>query len=395
MTIANITKGSGFGGLMGYLLDPDKKPRIISSCVASSTPVDLAREFRVVANLRPGVTKPVRHFSISFAPADGKVDDVIKEAVALRVLDGLGYEDCQFIAIDHDRDDPGHDYVHDHDHMHVVTNAVTVLGEYVTDSFDRYKIQTILRELERDFGLQEITSSWEIKYQKAQGMHLNTDIARLVANSLQDCPNLQTWLDRLAESDIDVRFNLSKNNLVKGVTFLKDDRVYKGSDIGSKWSAVSQQVPITERDLVLMQAANIKSLEQPVRLSKLDRAMFDRAVAMAVMKLGRGKKFKNSRADIKLDGGTLTVMRMRPHRLMFKATQTTDGRWEPVGFPHVEKTDLEQLERFNGVESKKFETPLEHEALEVADEFIRIAAYVVSDLDQEQDFYEEEGLSMW
>jgi hypothetical protein len=394
MTIANITKGSGFGGLMGYLLDPDKKPRIISSCVASSTPVDLAREFRVVANLRPGVTKPVRHFSISFAPADGKVDDVIKEAVALRVLDGLGYEDCQFIAIDHDRDDPGHDYVHDHDHMHVVTNAVTVLGEYVTDSFDRYKIQTILRELERDFGLQEITSSWEIKYQKAQGMHLNTDIARLVANSLQDCPNLQTWLDRLAESDIDVRFNLSKNNLVKGVTFLKDDRVYKGSDIGSKWSAVSQQVPITERDLVLMQAANIKSLEQPVRLSKLDRAMFDRAVAMAVMKLGRGKKFKNSRADIKLDGGTLTVMRMRPHRLMFKATQTTDGRWEPVGFPHVEKTDLEQLERFNGVESKKFETPLEHEALEVADEFIRIAAYVVSDLDQEQDFYEEEGLSM-
>jgi hypothetical protein len=278
--------------------------------------------------------------------------------------------------------------------IHVVTNAVTVLGEYVKDSFDRYKIQTILRELERDFGLQKITSSWEIKHQKAQGMHLNTDIARLVANSLQDCPNLKTWLDRLAQSDIDVRFNLSKNNLVKGVTFLKDDRVYKGSDIGSKWSAVSQQVPITERDLVLMQAANIKSLEQPVRLSKLDRAMFDRAVAMAVMKLGRGKKFKNSRADIKLDGGTLTVMRMRPHRLMFKATQTTDGRWEPVGFPHVEKTDLEQLERFNGVESKKFETPLEHEALEVADEFIRIAAYVVSDLDQEQDFYEEEGLSM-
>ncbi len=28
--------------------------------------------------------------------------------------------------------------------------------------------------------------------------------------------------------------------------------------------------------------------------------MFDRAVAMAVMKLGQGKKFKNSRADIKL-----------------------------------------------------------------------------------------------
>jgi hypothetical protein len=402
MTIANITKGRGFGGLMGYLLDPDKKPRIVSSCVASSTPADLAREFRLVANLRPSVTKPVRHFSIAFAPADGRVDDAIKEAVAFRVLDGLGYEDCQFIAIDHDRDDPGHDYAHDHDHIHVVTSAVTVLGEYVTDSFDRYKIQTILRELERDFGLQKITSSWDIKHQKAQGMHLNTDIARLVANSLQDCPNLQTWLDRLAESDIDVRFNISNNDRIKGVSFLKDDRVYKGADIGSKWSVVSQRVPITDRDFALMQATNIRSQEKPVRLSEIERAMFDRAVEMAVMKLGRAKKFKNSRADIKLEGDILTVMRMRPHRLMLKATQTKDGRWKPVGFPHIERTDVEQLERFNGVESKTFETPLVRESLEVADEFIRIAAYVVSDLDspearlhqREQDeYFEEEGLS--
>ena len=372
---------------MGYLLDPAKKPRIVSSCVASSTPTDIAREFRVVANLRPSVTKPVRHFSISFAPVDGRVDDVIKEAVALRVLDGLGYEDCQFIAIDHDRDDPGHDYIHDHDHIHVVTSAVTVLGEYVKDSFDRYKIQTILREVERDFGLREITSSWELQSQQAQGLHLNTDIARLVANSLDDCPNLQTWLDRLAEFDIDVRFNIGNNALVKGVTFIKDDRVYKGVDLGSKWSVVSQRVPITDRDFALMQVTNIKSQAKPVRLSPRNRLMFDRAVELAVMKLGHGKKFKNSRADIKLTGDTLTVMRMRPHRLMFKATQTKDGKWEPVGFPHVEQTDIEQLERFNGVESEKIET------LEV-DEFIRIDAYAIGELDQEPDEYcEEEGLS--
>ena len=112
------------------------------------------------------------------------------------------------------------------------------------------------------------------------------------------------------------------------------------------------------------------------------------------MKLGQDNKFKNSRADIKLDGDTLTVVRMRPHRLMFKATQTTDGKWEPVGFPHVEKRDVEQLERFNGVEFKKFETPPQHEASEV-DEFICIDAYIVGELDQEQDEYcDEEGLAL-
>ena len=83
---------------------------------------------------------------------------------------------------------------------------------------------------------------------------------------------------------------------------------------------------------------------------------------------------------------------MRPHRLMLKATQTKDG-WEPVGFPQIERTDVEQLERFNGVESKKFETPFEHETPEV-DEFIRVDAYVISDLNPEEDeYWEEEGLS--
>ena len=204
MAIAKISKGSGFRGIMDYLLDPDKRPRIIGGCVFTSTAADLAREFRMVANLRRSVTKPVRHFSISFAPEDGTVDDVIKEAISLRILDGLGYAECQFITVDHHRDDPGHDYAHHHDHMHILTNAVTSKGEYVRDSFDAYRMQAILREVERDFGLREIKSSWEVKREKAQGIHLDCDLARNVAASFNDRPNLETWLGRLAQSDIDV-----------------------------------------------------------------------------------------------------------------------------------------------------------------------------------------------
>jgi hypothetical protein len=358
MAIAKISKGSGFRGIMDYLLDPDKRPRIIGGCVFTSTAADLAREFRMVANLRRSVTKPVRHFSISFAPEDGTVDDVIKEAISLRILDGLGYAECQFITVDHHRDDPGHDYAHHHDHMHILTNAVTSKGEYVRDSFDAYRMQAILREVERDFGLREIKSSWEIKREKAQGIHLDSDLAQNVAASFKDRPNLETWLDRLAQSDIDVRFNISKSDNVMGITYLSNEKSYKGSDIGASWAVVNDRVSVTADDLPLMQATNIKSQEKPVRLSKIDQAMFDRAVEMALMKLGRDNKFKNSRADIKLEGDTLSVIRMRPHRLMFKASKTDDG-WEPVGFPNIEQRDVEQLERFNGVEPEKFENVAE------------------------------------
>jgi Relaxase/Mobilisation nuclease domain len=358
MSIAKINKGNGFRGVMDYLLNPDKRPRIIGGCVFNSTPAKLAQEFRLVANLRPKVSKPVRHFSIAFAPEDGTVDDVTKEAIALRVLDGLGYQKCQFIAVDHHRDDPGHDYAHDHDHIHIVTNAVTVEGKFVSDSFDRFKIQTILREAERDFGLREIKSSWEVKREKAQAVNLDADIARIVKDSLDDCPNLQTWLDRLAQSDINVRFNLSMSDRVTGVTFIKDGEAHKGGDIGSKWSVVSEKIPTSTGDLALIRSTNLKVQGQPVRLSQIDRAMFDRSVEMAVMKLGDGNKFKNCRVGIELDKDTLTVVRMRPDRLMLKARRTGDGKWEPVGWLNIDRKDVERLERLNGVEAQRFDDVL-------------------------------------
>jgi Relaxase/Mobilisation nuclease domain len=367
MAIAKISKGSGFRGVMDYLLDPDKRPRIISSCVFSSAPDNLAREFRLVANLRPAVTKPVRHYSISFAPEDGSVDDSTKEAISFRILDGLGYGECQFIAVDHHRDDPGHDYAHDHDHMHIVTNAVSVKGEYVRDSFDRFKIQTILREVERDFGLREIKSSWEVKSEKARGINLDSDLARIITASFKDRPNLETWLDRLAQSDIDVRFNLSKSDNVMGITYLKDGKSCKGSDIGSNWAVVNDRVSVTAEDLPLMKATNIKSQEKPVQLSGIDRAMFDRVVEMALLKLGHDTNFKNSRADIQLAGDALTIVRMRPHRQMLKAIQSPDGKWEPVGFPYIEPKDVEQLERFNGADYMQFESLPEQPARQLDD----------------------------
>jgi hypothetical protein len=107
-----------------------------------------------------------------------------------------------------------------------------------------------------------------------------------------------------------------------------------------------------------MRSTNLKVQEQPVRLSQIDRAMFDRAVEMAVMKLGDGNKFKNCRVGIELDNDTLTVVRMRPDRLMFKARRVRDGKWEPVGWLNIDRKDVEQLERLNGVEAQRFDDVL-------------------------------------
>ena len=66
-----------------------------------------------------------------------------------------------------------------------------------------------------------------------------------------------------------------------GITYLKDGEVCKGSDIGASWAVVSDRVFVTADDFPLMKATNIKSQEQSVRLSKIDRVMFERAVEKA------------------------------------------------------------------------------------------------------------------
>jgi hypothetical protein len=361
------------------LLDEEKSPQILGGCMVGSKPDDIAREFREIANLRPRVQKPVRHFSISFAPEDGNVDDLVKETIAYRVLEGLGYKDCQFMAIGHRRDQAGHDEVHNHDHIHIVANAVTLDGEHVDGSFDRFKIQEVLREVETEFGLERIKSSWEVKNEKiqAESIDRNSGIAALIANSLKDRPSsLEAWLERLSADGIDVRFNLSRvdkrypdrERQIKGITFIKDGEAYKGSSIGAAWSKsthgkkdstigngillVSEIISVTASDIPQMEAANRASEKHPAKLNELDRIMFNRAVEMALLKLNGNVRFKNGRADIRKTE-TLKVHRMRPDKIMFEAKEV-NGKWEPVGFPQIEKQDVQLLERMNSANGMEF-----------------------------------------
>jgi Relaxase/Mobilisation nuclease domain len=288
----------------------------------------------------------VRHISLSFAPGD-VVDRLDRESIVNRVMTHMGYDDCQFIGIAHHRDDPGHDLPHDHDHLHIVVNAVDVYGQRVSDSWDRFKIQPILRDIERDFGLQPVKNSWELKQEKVHTKSPDLKISQLVDLSLVECPDLETWLDRLDESQIDVRFAQRKDRKIYGITYLQSSKAYKGSDIGASWTVVEDRIPTNTDDLPLILAANAKSQEHRMDLGEIERQNFDRAATMATAALKGRERVKTGRLDIKRDGDTLTAYRMRPHRQIFKAIETQGG-WEPVGYPNIDRIDLNLLVKLSG-----------------------------------------------
>jgi hypothetical protein len=345
--ISKTSHGSDFKGLLDYLLKAEKQAEIISPFMVGDNPENLAREFEGIAAFRPSTRLPVRHISLSFAPGD-VVDKFDRASIVDRVMSEMGYQDCQYIAISHHRDDPGHDEAHDHDHIHIVANAVSMLGERVSDSHERYRIQPILREIEQEFGLKQLANSWDIKREKAQALYPETDLSMQLAESLVDCPDLTTWLDRLAESDIDVRFALRKDGAVRGVSFLRDGEIHKGSTVGASWTIVDEILKTSPTDLPLITAANLKSQEHQLKLTEQQQWEFDQACEMAVAALKGGDRFKSGRVDIKLEDKTLTVYRMRPHKQMLKATRTDEG-WVPVGCPDLDKKDLDLLSKVSGV----------------------------------------------
>jgi hypothetical protein len=166
--------------------------------------------------------------------------------------------------------------------------------------------------------------------------------------------------------------HLTERDVVKGATFIKDGEAYKGSSIGAKWSRykgsknpsnldedcliISEIVQISPKDIPLMKAANLKSQQHTVKLDELNRAMFDRAAEMAeiaALNQGRNGKFRNGRVEVTLNGDRLKVRRVRPEKLTLEAVKV-DGEWQTVGFPNIEKVDVQLLERINQVEQMNF-----------------------------------------
>ncbi|MGK7896972.1 MAG: hypothetical protein AB4372_25995, partial [Xenococcus sp. (in: cyanobacteria)] len=73
--IGKITTGSNFKSLFNYLLKKCKEAWILGgdSVLLEPNVNQLAEQFDWIASTRPTTKKPVKHFSIGFAPEDGQV----------------------------------------------------------------------------------------------------------------------------------------------------------------------------------------------------------------------------------------------------------------------------------------------------------------------------------
>lgn len=119
--------------------------------MAGTTPRELAAEFGMFRRLRPGLKRAVFHASLSSSPNDRSLSDGDWQAVAARFANELGYADAPFVVIRHT--------LTDHEHVHILAARVDKKGKTITDAHDFRRAETILREIERDYGLTPVSPS--------------------------------------------------------------------------------------------------------------------------------------------------------------------------------------------------------------------------------------------
>lgn len=248
--IGNINTGGDFRGLVNYLLDPSKTPQIINTNLAGGDRNTMTWELDTCAKQRPSTKKPVKHISVGFAPDDGELDRETIEKIALAIVNGLGYDNNQYLVVRHGRVNPKHDRVHEHDHFHLLINAINFEGKRVVDGYDKKKLENILRQQEIEHSLTIVASSEQLEYKASttgQTKRMMREVEEYKVGSTterptvphaikiqlgidlasRDRPSLSVFLARLQRLEIDSKLRVEEGKIT-GISYRLQDFKIRG-----------------------------------------------------------------------------------------------------------------------------------------------------------------------
>lgn len=183
--ISRISKGSGFTGTLAYVLNDkpggmENRAEIIGGNMAGQTPQELAREFRDISNRNSRVAKPVRHFSLRLPENDKQLTAEQWQEVGSQFLEKLGYGNCQRVMVLHSDGDTSRGGASQH--CHIVCNAIdATTGRKVNDFRDVFRAKAACRELEKEHGLIQVSSTKSANYKTGNHRTWQVNSARAKA----------------------------------------------------------------------------------------------------------------------------------------------------------------------------------------------------------------------
>ena len=225
--IAKLMKGSGFKGVINYILDPKKGTELIdSSGVRTDDISHIIQNFIDQTNLNPRVSKVVGHISLSFSTQDSlKLSNEFMTQVAREYMAKMGIKDTQYII--------GRHFDKDHPHVHIAFNRIDNHGKTISDKNDRFRSEKICKELTTKYDLYFASGKEKIKeHRLKEPDKTKYEIYQALREKIPKSRNWKSLLAHLRNEGIDVRFKYKGNTQeVQGIIFEKNGYHFNGSKV--------------------------------------------------------------------------------------------------------------------------------------------------------------------
>ena len=236
--IAKAVKGKGFRGALNYDLQKEHG-HIIETNMAGENPRELAAEFGEIRKLRPNLGKAVLHVSLSAAPGEKLTDEQWSD-IGKRYLDGMGLEQNQFVITRHTDTE--------HEHVHILANRIRFDGSVTSDSQDYRRQETLMREIEHDYGLERVAPSIEAERRAPTKGEIESAIRtgepstrqqlqQLADAAAKDSRSFTEYQERLEAAGVElVPVAQLQGAKLSGLLYRLDGVTMKGSDLGKSYS---------------------------------------------------------------------------------------------------------------------------------------------------------------
>ncbi|AFZ10929.1 Relaxase/mobilization nuclease family protein (plasmid) [Oscillatoria nigro-viridis PCC 7112] len=240
--IGKQIKGTGFRGCLNYVLGK-KDAALIGGTMCGQTPEELAAEFGIARQLRPNLKVAVFHATLSVDSTekleDSEENDQRWLALAANYMKAMEFDNNQYAVVKHSDTE--------HDHIHIVASRICLDGGVVDDSWDYYKSQETIRQLERNYNLETVTPSWETdKRAQTTGEHrylqskgnksVRVQLQDLIDEVSQDNPSMPEFVERLQQQAVEVQVGLTRTGFSKGISYNLDGVALSGTQLGKAYT---------------------------------------------------------------------------------------------------------------------------------------------------------------
>jgi hypothetical protein len=352
--IGKQVKGQSFRGVLNYLHHKEQA-QLIGGNMVGQTPRTLAAEFGVARALNPQLTKAVYHASLSL-PKDEQLDASLWNAIATDYINGMGFENSQYVVYRHGDKD--------HDHIHIVASRIRISdGTTVSDSWDYPRSEKLIRSLEKQYDLTPVppskskhrkapTTGERRRFQRTGDPGVRGTLQATIDQATAGQPPITQLIERLQDSGINTQVKITRTGKARGISYELNGIAFSGTKLGKAYTfpglqkhrGVQYQPEMNDRIKVLNQ-------QQPASVEPINPEAIEQAVPHTLHKLLQVQQQSEYEGDrfqtyYKEDGVVLTHSGDDDPALSASWNEAQQT-WELDAPPRLSQDDLERLQRTN------------------------------------------------